>query len=251
MRSAIVGHATVAQAQVLIAEFFCGAARDRPPFPGRRVRLGELVAVRHDYVDPRTLGTRAIDYIGLEAIEPDTGRLLGATRVAATAVRSRSRVFRAGDVLYGRLRPALNKVLAVPDALAHGICSNEFIVLTPLAGAITPHLLARLLRLPTVRDALAGRTTGSALPRLQADSLLALEIPAIAPRLQQKLEQALIAEESRWRDLRSLLAQYNGHLDAMLTRAIHDGRASRPAAISAALTKLGKAERAMRARDGR
>ncbi|HYE08197.1 MAG TPA: hypothetical protein VEL07_21975 [Planctomycetota bacterium] len=224
MRSAIVRHRAVVRAQALSAESFCAAAAGRALFPGRRIRLGELVAVRQESIDPRTLGARAmIDYIGLEAIEPGTGRLLGARRVMAAAVRSRSRVFRAGDVLYGRLRPALNKVLAVPDALAHGICSNELIVLTPLPGAITPHLLARLLRLPAVRAALAGRTTGSALPRLQADALLAIELPVIAPRLRQRLERALIAGQARCDELRSALERASGALDALVTRAIGDG----------------------------
>jgi len=62
-------------------------------------------------------------FIGMEHIEAQTMRLLGT--VKAQNMRSLADSFLSGDVLYGRLRPYLNKVYC-PDF--SGLCSTEFIV---------------------------------------------------------------------------------------------------------------------------
>lgn len=59
----------------------------------------------------------------MEHIEAQTMRLLGT--VPAASMRSSAVHFQSGDVLYGRLRPYLNKVFC-PDF--EGLCSAEFIV---------------------------------------------------------------------------------------------------------------------------
>ncbi len=69
-------------------------------------------------------------FIGLEHIEAHTTRMLG--YVPAETMRSSGVQFTDGDVLYGRMRPYLNKVwLADRD----GVCSGEFIVF-PTTGAL-------------------------------------------------------------------------------------------------------------------
>lgn len=62
-------------------------------------------------------------YVGLEHIEGQTMRLLGYGE--AHKFRSASLRFSQGDVLYGRMRPYLNKVWV---AEFDGICSGEFLV---------------------------------------------------------------------------------------------------------------------------
>ena len=66
-----------------------------------------------------------VPYIGLEHVEAHTMRLLG--HGAASDVKSTKTRFSAGDVLYGKLRPYLNKVTR-PDF--DGICSTDFLVFT-------------------------------------------------------------------------------------------------------------------------
>jgi type I restriction enzyme S subunit len=64
-----------------------------------------------------------LPYIGMENVEAHTMRLLGT--VPAKEMKSTADSFSVGDVLYGRLRPYLNKVyLADFD----GLCSTEFII---------------------------------------------------------------------------------------------------------------------------
>lgn len=62
-------------------------------------------------------------YLGLEHVEGETGRVLG--HADAKGVLSTTVAYRAGDVLYGKLRPYLNKVTVAPF---DGVGSTEFIV---------------------------------------------------------------------------------------------------------------------------
>jgi type I restriction enzyme, S subunit len=78
-------------------------------------------------------------YVGLEHIEPHTMRLLG--RDTARDVRSSSVRFSKGDVLYGKMRPYLNKVWV---AEFDGLCSAEFLVFPKRDGLHSEFLAARL-----------------------------------------------------------------------------------------------------------
>jgi len=75
-------------------------------------------------------------YIGMENVEAHTMQLLGT--VPARQMKSLADSFIAGDVLYGRLRPYLNKVLC-PDF--SGLCSTEFIVFRQV-----PHIYSKYLQ---------------------------------------------------------------------------------------------------------
>ena len=62
-------------------------------------------------------------YVGLEHIEKDTGRIIG-SRESKTAVSLKT-IFCKGDLLYGKLRPYLNKVVV---ADFDGVCSTDILV---------------------------------------------------------------------------------------------------------------------------
>jgi type I restriction enzyme S subunit len=95
--------------------------------------LGELVVPSKERFDPN--GGEDLPYVGLEHIERDTGRILGHGR--STEVKSTKAVFHAGDVLYGKLRPYLNKV-AIPDF--DGVCSTDILVF-PRSEHIEPKFI--------------------------------------------------------------------------------------------------------------
>ena len=79
------------------------------------IKLGDITQPSKEKVNPLEISD--IRYIGLEHIEKETGRLLGYG--SSGDIRSTKSVFRSGDLLYGKLRPYLNKVY-VPDF--EGIC---------------------------------------------------------------------------------------------------------------------------------
>lgn len=84
-------------------------------------RLGEIACPGRSRVLPRE--HPELSYVGLEHIESNSMRLLG--KGHAGDVRSTSILFEKGDVLYGKMRPYLNKVWVAEFA---GLCSAEFLV---------------------------------------------------------------------------------------------------------------------------
>lgn len=65
-------------------------------------------------------------YIGLESIEPNTGKLITGIINENKTIEGICNIFRKGDLLYGKLRPYLNKCIIAP---ADGQCSTELLVL--------------------------------------------------------------------------------------------------------------------------
>jgi type I restriction enzyme, S subunit len=95
--------------------------RERFPQGWVKTTLGELVRPSRERALPSEISDTP--YVGLEHIEPQTMRLLGHGDPLDS--RSSSLRFSKGDVLYGRMRPYLNKVWV---AEFDGICSAEFLV---------------------------------------------------------------------------------------------------------------------------
>lgn len=101
------------------------------------VPLRELSTPTSPRRDPQEFDR--LPYVGMEQVESHTRRLLGT--LPSAEMKSTAFHFQEGDVLYGRLRPYLNKVWR---AEFEGLCSSEFIVLPP-NDAFEPGYLACFL----------------------------------------------------------------------------------------------------------
>ena len=99
-------------------------------------------------------------YLALEHVESWTGRYSDAG--PDVVFDSQVKRFRAGDVLFGKLRPYLAKV-ARPER--DGVCVGEFLVLRPCGCAMSPEYLKWLLRTKPVIDAINASTYGAKMPR--------------------------------------------------------------------------------------
>lgn len=175
------------------------------------VHLGDLCSPDLEQVLPGTADVQAMPYVGMEDIESNTGRVLGSSHQGE--VRSNTFAFDTRHVLYGKLRPYLNKV-ALPDR--SGRCSTELIPLLPAYG-VDRQYLAWLLRRPqTVSAAMQGKT-GSRMPRANMSELFSLTVPLfllpeqkrIAAKLNQQMatlaraQAALAAQREATTALRS------------------------------------------------
>ncbi|WP_457653268.1 restriction endonuclease subunit S [Rhodocaloribacter sp.] len=99
-------------------------------------------------------------YVALEHVESWTGRLRAVSD--DVAFDSQVKRFRAGDVLFGKLRPYLAKVTR-PNA--DGVCVGEFLVLRTRGQKASAEYLERLLRSKPVIDAVNSSTFGAKMPR--------------------------------------------------------------------------------------
>jgi type I restriction enzyme S subunit len=135
-------------------------------------------------------------FLGLEHVEAQTGRVLGRGRVAE--MKSAVARFDAGDTLYGRLRPYLNKVVT-PDFA--GGASAEFIVFSKENGTIDMSFLRLRLMSPDF-VAFAGTLDAGDRPRVDWSGIsqFALLLPPLAEqrRIVARIE-ALFARTRRAR----------------------------------------------------
>lgn len=175
--------------------------------------LGDLVTERRETIDPQLQASRVFSYLGLEHVESHTGDLIDFAPRRGAEVKSRSKVFAPGDVLYGRLRPYLNKAYLAEPPVDQGICSGEFYVLVP-GPKVDAGYLRTVLASSLVLSRVGAWQTGAALPRLPLSDLLGISIPL--PPLEQQRElgafAAKIAQRRRrltveLRRLPELLAQ--------------------------------------------
>jgi type I restriction enzyme S subunit len=140
----------------------------------------------------------------LEDIEKDSSRLLHRITFAKRQSKSTKNRFHAGDVLYGKLRPYLNKVLIADH---DGYCTTE-IVPIKTGAQLDSRYLFYWLKHPAFLKYVEAESHGMNMPRLGTDTAKAAPF-VLAPRN----EQTRIADQ-----LDQLLARVqacNDRLDAI------------------------------------
>lgn len=204
MRYAIVEHVNLTDATRWTPSFFFGAegvlASGYP-----MVELRQLVSERKGAIDPQSLGEQPISYLGLENVRSRTGELIDFAPRAANSIKSRSKIFSKGDVMFGRLRPELNKVYFVVGEPTEGICSGEFIVLVPISSRANARYIRHIIASPFVSQYVEKFRVGASLPRIAADDLLGIKVPLPPLDIQDQIAHQLEAVDLEIRDLRRRL----------------------------------------------
>ena len=120
-------------------------------------------------------------YVGLEHIA--SGRFVRQGEGRTADVHSAKHAFQPGDVLYGKLRPYLDKAVLASDA---GICTTELLVLRPKEG-IDPRFVVGVVHTPSfVQHAVSG-TTGVQHPRTSWRHISSFELPDFSSEEQIKI----------------------------------------------------------------
>jgi len=114
-------------------------------------------------------------------------------------------------VLYGKLRPYLNKVL-VPEF--DGKCSTEIVPLRP-TDRLVRRYLAYFLRSATAVARISERTAGARMPRADMDFVLNLEIPLPLLAEQRRIVDLLSRAEGIVRLRREALAKAQAVIPAL------------------------------------
>lgn len=161
------------------------------PAGWRWATLGDVCKPDRQIVQPESEQSLLLPYISLEHIESETGRILKEPiEGVEDEGKSTTFLFDKQHVLYGKLRPYLNKV-ALPSF--RGRCTTELIPLLPNRG-ISRDFLAFALRRPEVVKAAMRGNTGSRMPRANMDELLKEKIP-LPPLPEQRRIAVLLTEQ--------------------------------------------------------
>ena len=183
---------------------------------GTVVRLGQVLRRFNVIVHPGDRESGHATFVGLEHIEPGTGRRVGSATVNFATMTGRKPTFRRGQIIYGYLRPYLNKVWI---AEFDGCSSVDQFAFEVDETRANPQFLAAFLRSETFLSRAAKVTTPGQLPRISIEEIESVELglPAlpeqerIAARLTKQLaavDRARAAAQSRLAAARALPAAY-------------------------------------------
>lgn len=180
----------------LCATFAGEPMRRQLPSGWIETTLGLAARPVSNRTDPRTISE--LPFIGLEHVESRTLRLLSVG--SSLEVRGAVLRFSAGDVLYGRLRPNLVKVVR-PEF--EGVCSAEFIVFAE-GEALSNAYLKFVLASPRF-TAFAVQFAKGDRPRVDVSQLAAFPVGMPPVSEQQRISSLLGAYWSRLVEARDLL----------------------------------------------
>ncbi len=109
----------------------------------------------------------------LEDVEKDTGRLLARITVAERESKSTKSEFRVDDILYGKLRPYLNKALVADKP---GYSTTEIVALRPCIPLCSKYCALALLR-PDFVNYVTQLGQGTKMPRLRTEDAVVAPFP--------------------------------------------------------------------------
>ena len=135
--------------------------------------LGELCEMDRQGIRPDDPDASLLPFLGVENVEAGSGAINLNTGKRVGNQKSTSFRFDQRHVLYGKLRPYLNKI-ATPEFA--GKCSTELVPLRPQVG-VDRQFLGYLLRRQETVDHVMSSVTGARMPRTNMKALLLLPVP--------------------------------------------------------------------------
>ena len=148
--------------------------------------LDELCSLRRELVEPSSVGANR--YVGLEHIDPGTPQIRRWGN--DSDIRSTKNRFYAGDILYGKLRPYLDKA-ALADW--NGICSTDILTLAPRSNVAYPKYLSFLLHTSAFLAHAIATTSGVNHPRTSWADIARFPYP-VPPFLEQRAIAAVLSK---------------------------------------------------------
>lgn len=187
-------------------------------------RLDDIVSA----VDDKTVLEKdpTLPYVGLEHIGRRGAGLNGTLQASASI--STNAIFKAGDVLFGKLRPNLRK-----SALASfdGYCSTDILVLRPKSG-ISPRFAAKIFQTERVGSIAEMTAAGTKMPRTSWRQLRDLEVFCPNIESQRDIADVLDILDATIRQTEEIIKKLKqvkqGVLHDLLTRGIDANGELRP-----------------------
>jgi type I restriction enzyme S subunit len=188
-----------------------------------KCRLGAVLGLRKEVVHPRD-NPSGPEVFGLEHVQSLTGKRIGSLPVEMSQLTGRKPRFYTGDIVYGYLRPYLNK-LWVADF--DGLCSVDQYVYEVNRGKADTGFIAWFMRSPVYLERAPVDASPGQLPRIRTEEVASVEINL--PPLNQ--QRALVAQiENEFTETTALKQTLSArlaaldHLPAALLREAFAGR---------------------------
>ena len=174
--------------------------------------FGEVVKLSKSKYDPKK-STDCFPCIELEHIVQETGQLTG--NVPASNLGSTKNKFKAGDVIFGKLRPYLRKY-AQPNF--DGVCSSEIWVFSPTKKIINSYLFQLVQTNQFISE--ANKSAGSKMPRADWGVVSEMIFPLPPLPEQRKIAQILSTWDKAITTTEQLLANSQQQKKALMQQLL-------------------------------
>ena len=162
-------------------------------------KISDICEISKEKCNPQLHLNKEFIYLGLEHIESNSGKLVSKNKETGNNIQSTKNVFKKGNVLYGKLRPYLNKVLLTDF---EGICSTDILVLQ----SETPFLLKHILLSEKVVEQTSALMSGVSLPRIKINDFLNVKIPIVEEKKQKDIISKIKSSEKKITELESKIS---------------------------------------------
>lgn len=155
------------------------------------VELGSVFSKVNKSVLPIEMDTKEINYVGLENISQGSGEIEGNILENPNSIKSTKTMFLVGDILFGKLRPNLNKVYYSEIT---GICSTDIFVLRGNEDVISKLYSYYFLSQEFNQEVLKS-LKGAQLPRVGYEDFSKILIPLPLKEKQQQIVDQIDQEQ--------------------------------------------------------
>ena len=182
--------------------------------------MGDILNLRKEIVHPYDNPKGQAVFVGLEHVEANTGVRVGSVDIEMSKLTGRKPKFYKGDIVYGYLRPYLNKVWI---AEFDGLCSVDQYVYSIDDSKADIDFVAWFMRSPVYLERAPINTTPGQLPRIRTEEVASVLIN-LPPLEEQKRISLQISEQHNtvnklMASLESQLAEINELPSALLRQA--------------------------------
>jgi type I restriction enzyme S subunit len=179
-RAAVQAQLETAQAlpAALLRDVFDSRAAKKWPLR----RLGDSLVLRKEIVHPSDNPKGPAIFVGLEHVESQMGKRIGGVNVEMAELTGRKPRFRTGDIVYGYLRPYLNKVWV---ADFDGLCSVDQYAYSVRSDIADTGFIAWFMRSPCYLERAPIGDTPGQLPRIRLEEVASVQI-GLPPLAEQR-----------------------------------------------------------------
>jgi type I restriction enzyme S subunit len=165
--------AELAAAEALTAAYLREVFESETLQRWKPVPLGKVLVRSTEIVHPHDKPSGPAVFVGLEHIESGTGIRLGEVPLEMSELTGRKPTFYEGQIVYGYLRPYLNKVWI---AEFDGLCSVDQYVYSVVPSLADTEFIAWFMRSPVYIERSPLGSNTSQLPRIRADEVASIEV---------------------------------------------------------------------------
>ena len=212
--------AQVKAAKALPPALICGVfdSPEAGKWPQRP--MGEVLRLRKEIVHPYEKPRGRATFVGLEHLESQTGKRIGSEEIEMSELVGRKPRFHRDDIVYGYLRPYLNKVWV---AEFDGLCSVDQYVYSVDRRVADVHFVGWFMRSATYLNRAPITSSPGQLPRIRTEEVASVlcGFPSIEEqrRTVSCIEAEMATSDRINGSLKGQLAAINGLPAAFLRRA--------------------------------